>query len=130
MSASNAVRVEQTSRVFEGAYCDEGYEFMEAGAAAGWRAVSAWGSDGWDLGDWPYVVVLFRGELERAVYVEGDITIEAFATSADRESSTDEVAEFYWRAQESGPSDLPAAGEPLPAAYRGPYSRSRGVVAS
>lgn len=41
-------------------WVDDGYEWMEQAAAEGWRAVSAWGRDGWDFGDWPYVVYLFR----------------------------------------------------------------------
>lgn len=55
----------KTLREFAGDdWIDDGYEFMEAGRTEGWQVISAWGEDGWDLGDWPYVVYLFR---ERAV---------------------------------------------------------------
>ncbi len=109
-------------RDFEGCYCDDGYEFIGAGEAAGWRAVAAWGRDGWDLGSWPYVVYLFRGELERADYCEGDIRIETYATSDERERATDAAAMFHWRGEswvEGVDVDDP------PARFRGPFSWKR-----
>lgn len=39
---------------------DDGYSDMEVASGEGWHAVSGWGRDGWDLGDWPYVVVSVR----------------------------------------------------------------------
>jgi hypothetical protein len=130
----NAVTTEHTSRFFEGRYIDEGYGFIGVGEENGWRAISAWGRDGWDLGDWPYVVYLFRDRVvepstldndpatmayERACYVEGDITIESFATAEDRERETDESALFYWRHQGASWLNRPEAD------LRGPYSRKR-----
>ena len=41
---------------------DEGYERMEFAPRLGWTAISSWGLNGWDLGNWPYVVVYHRGE--------------------------------------------------------------------
>ena len=37
-----------------------GYDDMELAEARKWHAVSGWGRDGWDLGDWPYVVIYTR----------------------------------------------------------------------
>ncbi len=91
------IGVERTVRVIGGTYCDCGYDFIEAAATEGWKAVSSWGLDGWDLGDWPYVVYAFRGDTERATYCEGDITLETFASREARERATDEAALFYWR---------------------------------
>lgn len=134
MSAPEPVTKTQTLREFEGVdWIDDGYEFMAAGTAAGWSAVAAWGKDGWDLGSWPYVVVLFRDRIvkpstldndpavkayERATYLEGDVTVETFATADDREKATDETALFYWKADGA---DWLDRGDDL----RGPYSRSR-----
>lgn len=39
---------------------DDGYSDMEVAATEGWRAIAGWGRDGWDLGDWPYVVISVR----------------------------------------------------------------------
>lgn len=110
-----------SSRLFCARYIDDGYEFIAAGAEEGWQAVAAWGKDGWDLGDWPYVVYLFRDlpdQYERASYCEGDITIETYASAADREHATDASALFYWMAQGA---DWLDRGDDL----RGPYRRNR-----
>lgn len=97
MDNNNApVRVEETTRAFEGRWCDDGYDFIAAGGIAGWTPVSAWGVDGWDLLDWPYYVCLFRGDTERATYCEGDIRIETFESREARERSTDELALANW----------------------------------
>jgi hypothetical protein len=119
------VRVETALRDFAGHHCDDGYAFMAAGEEEGWQPVADWGIDGWDLGSWPYVVVLFRGvapfkaalEWQRAIYVEGDITIETFDSAAAREHATDETALFYWQAHQEPWLDRPAAD------LRGPYRR-------
>jgi hypothetical protein len=39
---------------------DDGYSDMEVAAGEGWHAIAGWGRDGYDLGDWPYVVVSVR----------------------------------------------------------------------
>lgn len=58
--SAEPVSVETTTRYIAGRHCDDGYEFMEAAASDGWRPVPSWGLDGWDLGDWPYLVFVFR----------------------------------------------------------------------
>lgn len=99
MAVPEPVTRRTASRVFEGRYCEDGYEFAAAGQTAGWQPVASWGADGWDLGDWPYVVYLFRGDTERASYCEGDLEILTYATAADRELATDDTAWFYWQAR-------------------------------
>lgn len=39
---------------------DDGYSDMEVAATEGWEPIAGWGADGWDLGDWPYVVISAR----------------------------------------------------------------------
>lgn len=120
--------VTKSVREFEGHWIDDGYELIGVGAENGWQAIGGWGSDGWDLGDWPYVIVLFRdreGIYERAVYLEGDIEITQWEDEAGRQASTDELAAFYWRAGGDGPPDLTPEGEPLPPRLRGPYTKWR-----
>lgn len=124
MSLAGTVK---TVRQFGGQWCDDGYEFMGAGVRIGWTPMSGWGLDGWDLGDWPYVVVLFRDYVvapsgvtlyQRAIYVEGDITIETFRTAESRQEATDETALFYWKAQGA---DWLDRGDDL----KGPFSWAR-----
>jgi hypothetical protein len=39
---------------------DDGYSDMEVEERRGWRVIASWGSDGWDLGHWPYVMFYVR----------------------------------------------------------------------
>lgn len=113
----------RSCRTFEGAWCDDGYDFIAAGDAAGWRAVSSWGVDGWDLLHWPYYVCLFRGETERATYCEGDVTIEVFESELTREASTDELALWHWT--QHGEPWAVGPEKRAGADLRGPYRNGR-----
>ncbi len=81
---------------------DDGYDDMEVNAAEGWIAVSGWGRDGWDLGDWPFVAISVRnaraGNPERLYQllsvVEGDHDLYAFASQEDRSAAIDYL--FIW----------------------------------
>jgi hypothetical protein len=50
-------------------YAEEGYDWISR-LSNGWYAVPGWGKDGWDLGNWPYVIVAFYdgNEKERLPY--------------------------------------------------------------
>jgi len=110
-------------------YGDEGYGWMER-LPRGWKPVAAWGRDGWDLGSWPYVIVVEYRDPEQGVYavgtyVENDITVQRFETAEEQSDAIDTIAEFYWRADPTrGPSDLPEDEGLLPH-HRRPYRRSR-----
>ncbi|MBF9135273.1 hypothetical protein I0C86_41215 [Plantactinospora sp. S1510] len=93
-------------------YVGSGYDWM-GGLAGGWYAVGVWGSDGWDLGNWPYVIVAHYddGVYGRVLYCEGDLTIEAYPEVDARDKATSDTAVFYWRHYGHGPKDLPAEGE-------------------
>jgi hypothetical protein len=87
--------------------CD-GYEDMGVAEKQGWSAVANWGRDGWDLGEWPYVVMYTRttsgrfephpteGRWELQQITEGDHTLYRFVTEADREAAMDYL--FLWYA--------------------------------
>lgn len=101
----------------------EGYEWM-GNLAHGWHAVGLWGDQGWDLGRWPYVIIVhFDGDglYGRAVYVEGDLHTGAYTVRAARDQATSDTAVFYWRTYENGP-DLPPVDGPEPAPLFPPYS--------
>jgi Domain of unknown function (DUF3846) len=75
-----------------------GYDWMEA-LSGGWRPVGLWGSDGWNLGTWPYVIVAcYDGDGVSAfvVYVEGDIEIRSFTTEEVRDREIDRFAVEHW----------------------------------
>lgn len=118
-----------------GAWSDDGYEFAHNGEREGWRPVYAWGIDGWDLGDPPYVTYLFRDhqtgdgvEYQRVSYCEGDVTVETYATAEDRSDDTDEAALFYWKNRDEPWARTVKKGTPaaeIPAHLRGPFSWKR-----
>jgi hypothetical protein len=95
-----------------------------------WRAVAAWGRDGWDLGSWPLVVIYWREpraeEFDMAYYVEGDVTTYRFDSSLKREVATDGLAFFHWKHAALGPGvEQYGSAEELPRELRGPYSHAR-----
>jgi hypothetical protein len=125
----------------------DGYDVMaKASDEHGWHAVAMWGHDGWDLGDWPYVVVYVRkldpelvshaagvcgGAYEMAYYVEGDVDVYRYLSAKQRERAIDELALFHWRVH---PSRYPWADgvesvDALLSQYRGPFTHRRDEVA-
>lgn len=99
------MKLQPTGRITLGSLAGDGYDLMEVAGRDGWRPISSWGKDGWDLGDWPYVVVYWRtpapGEYQVATVVEGDVDAHTFATPEERVEHTDGIADFYWRAHAS-----------------------------
>lgn len=94
--------------VFELArFAGDGYDRAEVVERAGWHPLASWGRKGWDLGDWPYVMVYTRRKGEDyqvAVNVEGDTDVETFETLAERNARIDSIAAFYWKANGNGPT--------------------------
>lgn len=126
---------------------DDGYDDMDVAARTGWLAVSGWGHDGWDLGDWPYVVVSVRNMggdrvpdhaqgYQLRITVEGDSTVYRFDSLADREAAIDYLFVWYglghdyesWT-DEGLTSDkrsaLDAGTLRVPVRFRGPFSWAR-----
>jgi hypothetical protein len=76
---------------------DDGYGDMEVAERRGWRVISSWGSDGWDLGEWPYVAVYAReqgGKFEMQQVCEGDHTLYQFGSEAERTAAITYL--FLW----------------------------------
>lgn len=78
---------------------DDGYDWIERLIGTGWHVVPAWGSDGWDLGQWPYVIMAHHNgdTFGLVVYVEGDLEVEEFETREARDKATSHKAIFYWQ---------------------------------
>ena len=103
---------------------------------------ASWGRDGWNLGDWPYVMIYVRetsgrfephhpdGRFELMQIVEGDRTVYRFLTAADRDAATDYL--FLWYAAGArwaplGYEDrlrLDAGELTVDEKFRGPYRES------
>lgn len=110
-------------RSFLGGY--DGYGAIEVAAKSGWRAVSAWGRDGWDLGSWPLVIVFMRerdGRFEVSEYVEGDLTTFRFDTEVERTLKTNDIAFWWW--QTNREPWVEGLDEPKPE-HRGPFTWER-----
>jgi hypothetical protein len=112
----------------------DGYDVMSkvehASAEQRWVSIGGWGADGWNLGDWPYVVIYCRndpvsGMYQVAYYVEGDVTIYRYATARERNRAIDGLAFFHWRAlSESWVEGIESAKD-MPMKLCGPYSSKR-----
>jgi hypothetical protein len=79
---------------------ESGYDWMDQ-LSDGWYAVSSWGRDGWDCGNWPYIIMAhYDNETQRlfgmVVYTEGDLDIKEFSTRQERHRATDEWCIWYW----------------------------------
>jgi hypothetical protein len=106
-----------------------GYDWMEAIEAEGWAVIPNWGCDGWDLGQWPYVMVAGIRTADNignlfgvATYCEGDVKTTYYRTQQAQWEAITEHAFFSWKnGQADGPDNLPAAAAELPSRYRGPY---------
>ncbi|EMY34994.1 hypothetical protein D477_006658 [Arthrobacter crystallopoietes BAB-32] len=106
-----------------------GYDWMEAIEAEGWSVLGSWGCDGWDLGQWPYVMIAAIRTADAigdlfgvASYCEGDVTCTFYRTQAAQWEKITEHAFYSWKnGQAHGPTDLPETAADLPARYRGPY---------
>lgn len=123
---------------------DDGYDDMEANdGRKGWRSVAGWGRDGWDLGEWPYVVVSHGtlagdgpGKYRLLSVCEGDHTVYAFDSPDDRDAATDYLFVWYgvsreydtWMAEGltyDSREALDVGTLRVPERFRGPFSWAR-----
>lgn len=117
----------------------DGYEDMTAENKRGWSEVSGWGRDGWDLGQWPYVVIYtqdFNAGTPAASYglmqiCEGDRTVYAFTSAEDREAAINYLFLWYSADQRWSPltweqrEALDAGTVEVDPKYLGPFSWER-----
>ena len=81
----------------------DGYDWMDTLDGTAWRVLPNWGSDGWDAGSWPYIIIAVARTLDRNGEVFGGDTSTYWFRSQDAcfEAITAEVF-FHWA---SGQSD-------------------------
>lgn len=121
------------------AYGGDGYQIIALARKMGWRALPSWGRDGWDLGNWPLVIMFWheddqgsdptpalpRSERERVFevieYVEGDVTLWRCPSSEVREQVTDELAFWHWKYRGEDWVEGIEHVEDMPAHLRGPF---------
>jgi hypothetical protein len=104
----------------------DAYSAISLAEKRGWHVKASWGRDGFDLGSWPFVIVLFRnhnGRFEVVEYVEGDVTVYACPTEALRNQITDEMAFFHWKHNSEPWVVGYETADQLPDELRGPYRR-------
>jgi hypothetical protein len=119
--------VEWDQALFKGG---DGYDVMDTVCAYGWHPIADWGEHGWDLGNWPLVVVFRRrlmGEQwQIAEYCEGDVTQYTCPTQELRNQVIDRIALFYWcHENRSWVRGLSADVEPIPAHLCSPSTLAR-----
>ncbi|MEO3935107.1 hypothetical protein WMO79_20110 [Micrococcaceae bacterium Sec7.4] len=134
--ATKTVTTKDTGETIDGVtvlgdfHMNDGYDWMELIEAEGWAVIPSWGCDGWDLGQWPYVMVAATRTADSignlfgvATYCEGDVTCSFYRTKARQWGAITEQAFFHWKnGQGHGPDDLPEAAAELPSRYRMPYT--------
>jgi hypothetical protein len=107
----------------------DGYDWMDTLEGTAGSALPNWGSDGWDAGSWPYIILAAARTRDRTgelfgygTYVEGDTATHWFrCQDACFEAITAE-AFFHWASGQShGPDHLLATAAELPAKDRKPY---------
>lgn len=107
---------------------DSGYDYMELAESNGWVAIGTWGQDGWNFGNWPYVMGFYRHERAGGenfwgfgTYLEGDLVTDYYESRTALMEAIDRRAFADWKGGHAdGPTDLPGKFEDLPAKYRGP----------
>lgn len=99
----------------EDGYSIEGYDWMDAAARTRWITLSSWGKDGWDAGQWPYVILtVAKGTDENGTffgmttYCEGDLETSFYRTQAAQWDAISRWCHWNWtNGQGRGPEGLP-----------------------
>ncbi len=137
MTRAELVAHKATSSGRDYSRSDDGYGDMEVASSEGWHAISGWGQDGWDLGDWPYVVISTRDHstsFQMRQTVEGDTDVYYFDSTEERNAAIDYLFIWYgigheydkWQAAGLTSREALDAGTlRVPEEFRGPFSWSR-----
>lgn len=79
---------------------DDAYDRSEVRTRQGWKLLSAWGEDGWDLGNWPYLMFYVRkepnGSYSLASDAEGDWSTWTFESHAELTQALTYLAVWDW----------------------------------
>lgn len=110
-------------------HLNTGWEWMDAVTNRGWTVLGMWGEDGYDLGQWPYIVVAIQAVRDDkgplygfALYCEGDVSTRWYRGLDAYFEAITEQAFFYWQlGQADGPKNLPATAAKLAPEYRRPF---------
>lgn len=107
---------------------NDGYGWMDLIREHGWAAIPNWGADGWNLGQWPFVIVAATRTADGAgklfgvaSYRDGDVTCTYYRTEARQWDEITKHAHYWWKhGQAHAPADLPEDAAQLPGRYRQP----------
>jgi hypothetical protein len=127
LSTRHQITPEADWRLFETSGHD-GYERIDTASSRGWSPVPSWGSDGWDLGSWPLVVIFHRQSadgFELAYNVEGSVTVYQYPTRELRDAATDCLAFWHWKYDGAKWVDGIDAVDDAPDHLRGQFSWER-----
>lgn len=111
-------------------HLNDGYDWQDEVTRRGWATPGVWGSEGWNLGQWPYIIVATRtaetdtGMLHAcAVYVEGDVDTRWFRQQERCWDAISTIAFDCWKRHEArGPRCLPEHADDMPDALRRPFT--------
>jgi hypothetical protein len=85
-------------------HMNTGWDWMDDVEKDGWYAVGTWGVDGYDLGQWPYVIVVVRNTKDDkgrlygyGLYCEGDVRTHWYRDRVERWEAITREAFFYWK---------------------------------
>jgi hypothetical protein len=107
----------------------DGYDWMDTLEGTAWSVLSNWGSEGWDAGSWPHVILAVARSRDRngelfgyGTCVEGDTSAHWFRSQeACFEAITAEVFYHWASGQSDGPDNFPATAAELHVQDRKPY---------
>lgn len=114
-------------------HLNDGYDWMSDIEEHGWGAVGLWGHDGYDLGQWPYVIIAVTSTEDTdggtvygvAQYTEGDVRCQWFRSKARAWEAITRHAFEHWKLSGSGPENLPELMANLPQEFREPVRIER-----
>lgn len=108
----------------------DGWDWM-ANVPRPWSVIGVWGEEGYDIGDWPYVIyALGHAEVDGVEYfgytkhVEGDIYTYWFAGERNRDLAVSEEARWDWSHTSGG--EKYKTVEDMPLNRTVPYGRKTG----
>ncbi|SLK12585.1 hypothetical protein [Arthrobacter sp. P2b] len=134
--ATDTVTTADTGEEIEGVtvlrdyHMNGGYDWMELIEEHGWAVIPSWGSEGWDLGQWPLVMVAGIRTADGignlfgvATYCEGDVTCTFYRSKSQQHEAITKHAHYWWKnGTAHGPTNLPETATGLPDRDRRPYT--------